>query len=161
MGKSTLQRRAKAWRDMGHAAPVKSVLVTLPQAGDRYRIDRDDFLAWIFDCKSNLAPHETSADLARSPEAPAQPTAKSEKTDMQPGAGETPADTHNDKYVRQLERENVMLHRQIDTMTSVVESTLENVKQQNILIQGFQRMLGLAAPSHPTATPPHSLPPRA
>src|ERR1700694_264906 len=57
IGKSTLQRWAKAWADRGATSPVKSVLVT-NRVGSAYRLDREDFKAWLFDQKQNMKPGE-------------------------------------------------------------------------------------------------------
>src|SRR5450631_187836 len=74
IGKSTVQRWAKAWADRGAESSVKSVLVT-NRAGSFYRLDRDDFKAWLFDQKQNMKAgqvlrdptmsHETPRDTAR------------------------------------------------------------------------------------------------
>src|SRR6202521_149833 len=61
IGKSTLQRWAKAWAERGPASPVKSVLVT-NRAGSFYRLDRDDVKAWLFDQQQNMRPGETVRD---------------------------------------------------------------------------------------------------
>ena len=58
IGKSTLQRWAKAWADRGAISPVKSVLVT-NRVGSAYRLDREDFKAWLFDQKQNMRSGET------------------------------------------------------------------------------------------------------
>src|SRR3990172_13356226 len=57
-GKSTLPRWAKVWAERRAASSVKSVLVT-NRAGSFYRLDRDDFKAWLFDQKQNMRPGET------------------------------------------------------------------------------------------------------
>jgi len=74
VGKSTLQRWAKAWSEKSAASPVKSVLVTT-RFGTTYRLDREDFKTWILEQKPNMRPgevlqdpvrsHETSQDLKR------------------------------------------------------------------------------------------------
>src|SRR3990170_362317 len=79
IGKSTLQRWAKVWAEHGAASSVKSVLVT-NRAGSFYRLDREDFKAWLFDQKENMRdgevlrdpmmPHETSRDTERPHEIP-------------------------------------------------------------------------------------------
>jgi hypothetical protein len=59
-----------------------------------------------------------------------------------------------DRYVKQLERENDFLRdqvgkkdSQIEALTKLSEGTLTNVTQQNTLLQGFQRLLGLGQKS--------------
>src|ERR1700674_2665988 len=69
IGKSTLQRWAKVWADRGAASSVKSVLVT-NRAGSSYRLDRDDFKAWLFDQKQNMREGEVLRDPAMSHETP-------------------------------------------------------------------------------------------
>ena len=63
IGKSTLQRWAKTWSDQGAASSVKCVLVT-SRIGSAYRMDRDDFKAWLFDQRQNMRPGETVRDPA-------------------------------------------------------------------------------------------------
>lgn len=69
LGKSTLQRWARHWAEQGAASPVKCVLVT-NRFGASYRIDRDDFEAWVLEQAQNGKPHEVPEDLARSHETP-------------------------------------------------------------------------------------------
>src|ERR1700674_3332298 len=61
IGKSTLQRWAKAWDEQGTASPVKSLLVTT-RKGKVYHLDREDFKVWMFDQKQNLIPGEVLRD---------------------------------------------------------------------------------------------------
>ena len=61
VGKSTLQRWAKTWGALGATSPVKSVLVTT-RTGAAYRVDRDDFTAWIIEQKQNMRPGEMLKD---------------------------------------------------------------------------------------------------
>ena len=72
VGKSTLQRWAKTWGALGTASPVKSVLVTT-RTGAAYRVDRDDFTAWLIEQKQNLRPGEMLKDPVTSLEAPRGP----------------------------------------------------------------------------------------
>lgn len=142
MGKTTLQRKAKAWREAGHAAPVKSLLVMTP-AGAIQRLDREDFLSWVFDMKNTLRrlppQQDASRDLEVPPEAPIAQQARL-------GAGE--ASLTSDKYVFQLERENTTLRdqlnikdRQIETQSKTIDTLLDRSKETNVLIQGLQSMI--------------------
>jgi len=58
LGKSTLQRWALAWKDQHSHSPVKSIL-WIVRGTKSYRLDREDFKAWIFEQKQNLRPNET------------------------------------------------------------------------------------------------------
>lgn len=145
IAKSTLQRRAKHWREQGTAAPVKAVLIVLPSIGATYRIDREDFAAYIFDQKNNMR--------VLTPDQPTQPAPAPLVQPAAAPAGE-PAGLPSTKYVERLETDIAFLRsqvetkdKQIDNLTRLSESTINNVAQQNILIQGFQRMLGLAGPA--------------
>ena len=72
IGKSTLQRWAKTWGLLGAASPVKSVLVTT-RTGAAYRVDRDDFTAWLIEQKQNMRPGEMLKDPAIPQETPRDP----------------------------------------------------------------------------------------
>src|ERR1700674_1617494 len=78
IGKSTVQRWAKAWADRGAASSVKSVLVT-NRAGSFYRLDRDDFKAWLFDQQQNMRDGEILRDPTMSHETP-RDTARPQQT---------------------------------------------------------------------------------
>ena len=64
IGKSTLQRWAKIWSELGINAPVKCVLITNRQ-GSVYKLDRSDFLAWVFDVKENDRSQQAPLDIVR------------------------------------------------------------------------------------------------
>ena len=87
IGKSTIQRWAKRWADLGAASVVKSVLVT-NRDGASYRLDRDDFTSWLMSEKNNARlgkvlrdperSHETLRDPPRSGEISRDPERSSE-----------------------------------------------------------------------------------
>jgi hypothetical protein len=82
IGRSTLQRWAKVWHELGTASQVKCILVTT-RAGSIYKLDRQDFEAWVLEQKENDRSHEipqglerpieTSQNPIRSPETPRDP----------------------------------------------------------------------------------------
>jgi len=82
LGKSTLQRWAKAWGEQGAISSVKCVLVTT-RAGVAYRIDREDFQSWLFEQKQNLGPGETFRDPVMSHET-RKDTSRSQQTSQDP-----------------------------------------------------------------------------
>ena len=53
IGRSTLQRWAKVWHELGTASQVKCVLVTT-RAGSIYKLDRQDFEAWVLEQKKTI-----------------------------------------------------------------------------------------------------------
>ena len=82
VGKSTLQRWAKTWGALGTASPVKSILVTT-RTGAAYRVDRDDFTAWLIEQKQNMRPGERLKDPVISQETSRGPE-MSRKTSQDP-----------------------------------------------------------------------------
>lgn len=143
IAKSTLQRRAKQWREQGTAAAVKSVLIVLPSIGATYRIDREDFIAYIFDQKNNLRTH--------SPEHAALEHQQTDPLPQPPAAvaGEPAVTSRNaEKYVVRLETENEFLRqqvtvkdKQIGSLNNSLDHMLDRDKETNVLIQSLQGML--------------------
>ena len=129
LGKSTLQRWAKAWAETP-GAPVKALLQVM-RDGRHYEIDRDDFEAWLLDQAQNqevsrgpARPHETSQDPARSHKTSEDPERFRE------ASHETPEIANR---VKELEAENMNL--KIDL--GVRKQLLERVKDQ---IDGIRSM---------------------
>src|SRR6516225_1596832 len=94
IGRSTLQRWAKVWHELGSASQVKCLLVTT-RAGSIYKLDRQDFEAWVLEQKENDRSHEIPQGLERpietsqnpigSPETPRDPI-RSQETPRGPEA---------------------------------------------------------------------------
>ena len=123
IGRSTLQRWAKVWHELGSASQVKCILVTT-RAGSIYKLDRQDFEAWVLEQKENDRSHEipqglerpieTSQNPMRSPETPRDPV-KPQETSRSPEASYQREVPKNEEYemlltrVKQLEDENQQL----------------------------------------------------
>ena len=156
---STLQRRAKHWKALGTVSPVKSILVVLERTGSSYRLDREDFIAWIFNEKENepvkvLGPSAPLGEV-RSDETAAR-HAQAGEPKPSPPSHRPPED--DSKYTVALEKENALLRdqltikdSQIKTLSTTIDATMTLFAQHNTLLQGFQKMLGLQAPT--TRTP--------
>ena len=145
MGKATMQRYAKTWREMGHAAPVKSIMPISP-SGSIQLLDREDFLSWIFSAQSTprrgTTPPATARDDVRSPE-----ISETHQASVETGRGASI--DHTDKYVSQLERETEMLREQImikdqqvSTQSRTIDTLLDRSKETNVLFQTLQALLG-------------------
>src|SRR6202171_1029335 len=108
IGKSTLQRWAKVWADRGAASSVKSVLVT-NRVGSAYRLDRDDFKAWLFDQKQNMRPGE----ILRDPTMPDETSQDTPRPRQTPRGSERPRETSNEELnsdpAQELRDENMQL----------------------------------------------------
>ena len=156
IGKSTLQRRAMYWKELGAASPVKSVLVYasgISQPG--YRMDREDFLSWILQQKSMSKSPEASPDATRPLETPsdlmrpietspdrAMPHRQTEAIQSR----ETSDAEH--RYVRRLEHDLERLEKELDTKTTQItqlNKTLDAIvvtnSQQQVLMQGLQTLI--------------------
>jgi hypothetical protein len=123
IGRSTLQRWAKVWHELGTASQVKCVLVTT-RAGSIYKLARQDFEAWVLEQKENDRSHEipqglerpaeTSQDPIRSPETPRDPV-RLQETSRGPEASyprEVPKNEEHEmllKRMKGLEDENRLL----------------------------------------------------
>ena len=92
IGKSTLQRWAKTWNGLGTTAPVKCVLITNRQ-GSVYKLDRSDFLSWMFEEKENVRPPQASTDSMRPKETPVDPEGHHETSQDLPDNSEELADS--------------------------------------------------------------------
>jgi hypothetical protein len=123
IGRSTLQRWAKVWHELGSASQVKCVLVTT-RAGSIYKLDRQDFEAWVLEQKENDRSHEipqglerpseTSQNPMRSPETPRDPVRPQETSRGSEGSyqREVPKSEEQDillKRVKELEDKNQQL----------------------------------------------------
>ena len=115
LGKSTLQRWAKHWREKPGGA-VRCVLVTTT-SGKIYKLSRDDFRAWIFDQQQNQKPHEIPQDLSRPHEVLRDP-ARSRET--------SPEEHHLPNHIKELESE--IMNLKIDL--GVRKQLLDRVKEE-------------------------------
>ena len=95
IGKSTLQRWAKIWSELGTSAPVKCVLITNRQ-GSVYKLDRSDFLAWVFDEKENDRSRQTPSDFIRPKETLGDPERYQETSEDLPEISEKQAELQVD-----------------------------------------------------------------
>ena len=77
IGRSTLQRWAKVWHELAGASQVKCVLVTT-RAGSIYKLDRQDFEAWVLEQKENDRSQEIPQGLERPSETSQNPMRSSE-----------------------------------------------------------------------------------
>ena len=145
IGKSTLQRWAKVWAERGAASSVKSVLVT-NRAGSFYRLDREDFKAWLFDQKENMKdgevlrdpmmPHETPRDTERPHEIPNE--------DMSADA------------LLKLRDENMQLKIDVEVRKQLLNQAAGEIARQRDHIEGLlrengalhSRVLQLSAPAN-------------
>ena len=123
IGRSTLQRWAKVWHELGSTSQVKCVLVTT-RAGSIYKLDRQDFEAWVLEQKENDRSHEipqglerpieTSLNPVRSPETPRDPVRPQETLRSTEGSypREVPKNEEHDillKRMKELEEKNQQL----------------------------------------------------
>lgn len=162
IGKSTMQRWAKAWGDKGAASPVKSVLVT-SRFGSTYRLDRDDFKSWVFEQMQNMRPgealrdpvrsHETPQDLKRPREALRDPERSDETSrDLAEPSSETRNQIMNLKIDLEV-RKQLIGQAQIEITRQ--RDQIETLLRENGGLQ--TQLLQLAAPRGETTTPtPHS-----
>ena len=141
IGKSTLQRWAKVWADRGAASSVKSVLVT-NRAGNFYRLDRDDFKAWLFDQKQNTRPGETLRDPMMSHETP-RDTARPQETSR---GSERPHETANEDMhsdaPQKLRDENMHLRIDVEVRKQLLNQAAVEITRQRDHIEGLLRENG-------------------
>ncbi len=137
IGKSTLQRWAKLWAEQGSASPVKSILVTT-RAGSAYRLDRDDFTAWLLDQKQNggshealqdpVRPQDTSRDPARSHEASQDPTRPREASTN--SSARLPHDGDDADVVARLRDENMQLKIDLEVRKRLLSQAASEHERQ-------------------------------
>ena len=142
IGKSTLQRWAKVWAERSAASPVKSLLVT-NRAGSIYRLDRDEFKAWIFDQKENMRPGETLQDPVGSRETPRDP-ARPRQTSQGP---ERPHETTsgaatNSDATHKLRDENMQLKIDVEVRKQLLNQAVGEITRQRDQIEGLLRENG-------------------
>jgi hypothetical protein len=154
IGKSTLQRWAKVWADRGATSSVKSVLVT-NRAGSFYRLDRDDFEAWLFDQKENMRPGQTLRDPTMSHETPrdaARPHQTSRDTER---PHETASTETNSDGIQKLRDENMHLKIDVEVRKQLLNQAAGEITRQRDHIEGLlrengalqSRVLQLSAPA--------------
>jgi hypothetical protein len=154
IGKSTLQRWAKVWADRGATSSVKSVLVT-NRAGSFYRLDRDDFKAWLFDQKQNMREGEVLRDPVMSHETPrdtARPQQTSRDTER---PHETSSADMNTDATQKLRDENMQLKIDVEVRKQLLNQAAGEITRQRDHIEGLlrengalqSRVLQLSAPA--------------
>jgi len=155
IGKSTLQRWAKVWAERGAASSVKSVLVT-NRAGSFYRLDRDDFKAWLFDQQQNMRDGEVLRDPMMSHETP-RDTARPQQTSR---GTERPHETSNADMntdaAQRLRDENMQLKIDVEVRKQLLNQAAGEITRQRDHIEGLlrengalqSRVLQLSAPAN-------------
>jgi hypothetical protein len=144
IGKSTLQRWAKVWADRGAASSVKSVLVT-NRAGSFYRLDRDDFKAWLFDQKQNMR----EGDVLRDPTMSHETSRDTERP------RETLNADMNTDATQKLRDENMQLKIDVEVRKQLLNQAASEITRQRDHIEGLlrengalqSRVLQLSAPA--------------
>ena len=148
IGKSTLQRWARHWAEQGRLSPVKSILVT-NRTGSAYRLDRDDFTAWLFEQKNNarsqetprdpMGPHETPRDLTGSHET-SRGAEKPQQTSREfASSHETVAD---DDAVAQLREENMQLKIDLEVRKRLLSQAAAEIGRQRDQTESLLRENG-------------------
>jgi hypothetical protein len=157
LGKSTLQRWAKFWREQPGGA-VRSVLVTT-RTGSFYRLSRDDFQAWLFEQKQNDRSHETPRDLMR-PSKTSQDPARSHEV-----SGEV---QENTSRLKELENENMQLKIDVGVRKQLLElakvemddlrSMANGLLRENASLEYQLRQLAAPKQNREAEPPPPSAP---
>ncbi|MFM1814261.1 MAG: hypothetical protein RLZ98_956, partial [Pseudomonadota bacterium] len=133
IGKSTLQRWAKHWSEMGSGSPVKCILVT-NRLGVAYRIDRSDFEAWVLEQQANQKSQETPPDLPRHQET-SRDTDRPRETRQDPtrpqetSRNSSEADDTSRVRLEELEEENLQLRIDIGVRKELVMRAREEMQQ--------------------------------
>jgi hypothetical protein len=152
LGLSTLQRWAKIWREKGSKSPVKSIL-PITRSGKEYKIDRDDFTAWVLREKENARPSEVSQDPVRPRDVSRDPATPRE----------TLRDPNEIARVKELENENLQLKSDLGVRKQLLErvkdeidglrSMTDNLLRENGALQYQIHQLPPPPPSQPHQTP--------
>lgn len=154
IGKSTLQRWAKYWRERS-GAPVRSLLFTT-RGGAVYKLSREDFEAWLFEQKQNLGARETSRDPIRSHETsrdPMRPRETSQSAFNETGSHEIGS------RLKELENENMQLKIDLGVRKQLMERVKEEIDELRSTTNSLFRengalqyqILQLAPPKPPAA----------
>jgi hypothetical protein len=155
IGKSTLQRWAKVWAERGAASAVKSVLVT-NRAGNFYRLDRDDFTAWLFDQKENMRPDEILRDPVMSHETRRDSTRPQQTSEDTARPHEISDEHKNSDAQQKLRDENMQLKIDVEVRKQLLNQAAGEITRQRDHIEsllrengGLQsRVLQLSAPTN-------------
>ena len=152
LGLSTLQRWAKIWREKGSQSPVKSILA-ITRSGKEYKIDRDDFTAWVLREKENAQPSETSRDPKRPLDVSRDPA--------------TPRETLKDPSeiarIKELENDNLQLKIDLGVRKQLLERVKDEIDDLRSIANNLLRENGaLQYQIHqlppPTSTQTHQSP---
>jgi hypothetical protein len=154
IGKSTLQRWAKVWADSGAASVVKSILVT-NRAGSFYRLDREDFKAWLFDQKQNMRPDEVLRDPVMSHETPRDTTRPQKTSRGTERTHETANEDMSTDAQQKLRDENMQLKIDVEVRKQLLNQAAGEITRQRDHIEGLlrengalqSRVLQLSAPA--------------
>lgn len=127
IGKSTMQRWARHWADQGSLSQVKSILVT-NRTGSAYRLDRDDFLTWLLEQKSNARPHEIPQDPAMSHKTSPDPTGSRETPQGFTASRETSSRTG--EIDERLRDENMQLRIDLEVRKQLLSQAAAEINRQ-------------------------------
>jgi hypothetical protein len=163
IGKSTLQRWAKAW-DERNETSVRCVLVTT-RNGKTYHLHRDDFKAWIFDQKQNMRPNETPRDPAMSRETSKDFTGSHQVSRDPQRSRETRSDDND--VGRELREDNMQLQIDLEVRKQLLNQAAGEIGRQRAQIESLlrengaleSRVLQLSSPAsvdHAVLPPPAS-----
>ena len=154
IGKSTLQRWAKAWTEIPNS-PVKAIL-QVTRTGRHYEIDRDDYESWLLEQAEN---QQTPADPLRSDQVLQDLKGLGEVPEGLTRSSEASRDDHDktelQAQVHELEAENLQLRidvgvrrelvAQAKTEMDTLRGSVEQILKQNGALE-FQ-LRQLAPPS--------------
>ena len=130
LGKSTLQRWTKYWKEHPRGA-VRCVLVDT-SAGRFYKLSRDDFEAWVFEQKQNDKSRETPRDLKRPQEV---------LQDL-PRPREISRDAEDNNRIKELENENMQLKIDVGVRKQLLEQAKGEMERLNSLTINLARENG-------------------
>ena len=131
LGKSTLQRWTKFWKEHPGGA-VRCVLVTTT-AGKIYKLSRGDFEAWVFDQKQNDRSHEAPRDPAR----PSKTSRDPERPREVSGEVE-----ENSSRLKELENENMQLKIDVGVRKQLLERAKEEMDDLRSMTNNLLRENG-------------------
>ena len=155
IGKSTVQRWAKLWEERASVSPVKCVFVTT-RTGSFYKLDRDDFQAWLFDQKQNMRPRETLRDPVMSHETQRDPMRSHQTSRDTERPRETSASEPSADATQTLRDENMQLKIDVEVRKQLLNQAAGEITRQRDQIEGLlrengglqSRVLQLAAPTN-------------
>ena len=155
LGLSTMQRWAKAWAQQGLDAKVKTILVTTRQ-GKLYKLDRDDFQAWVFEQKQNARPQEAPSDLERPHEISRDPARSQETSGGSARPQQVSHRRSDDDRVRTLESENMNLKIDLGVRKQLLDRAKEEMDSLRAMTNTLLRENGALSYQIHQLAPPKS-----